>query len=127
MFDDQGHMVSSGVFSFIDDRLLKYSQRQIVYEDELDEMVRFLGVDTDEIGPVSLWLMALADQWPALQKAFQTSLSEIATWLARFLACLKSIKEDERILDLVRDKLKKEPRISQLKRSFSPSERPILC
>lgn len=104
-----GAVPSLEVLDFLDGcfaRLINLST-QIKYWDDFDTMCGKASISKADVGPFSLLLMTLVEQWPFKGGESATGLAAeaIAGWLSKLLYLFDLIGEDEKVLISVRDSL----------------------
>jgi nucleolar pre-ribosomal-associated protein 1 len=114
----QGSDVSDSTLAFIDQCLHRYFRRPIFYEDDLESLILLSRSDSLESNPISLWLMTLLEQWPFVEKSRDGSSYDVAIWLARFLAALKTYGEDDEILSIICKRLQESSQEDHLRELF---------
>ncbi|KAI9745706.1 MAG: hypothetical protein M1818_001242 [Claussenomyces sp. TS43310] len=118
------------IYDFLDDCALRCSSTPIRYMDALDIVSatatgsRSLSADRH---PVSLLLLAIAEQWPFITKSDDSSRIEaVARFIAYYLAYSMKISEDKRVLRaLIKDMAVLDPE-KQYARSIIKGSRAIV-
>jgi nucleolar pre-ribosomal-associated protein 1 len=94
------------IYDFIDRCVSRVASKSVNYLFTLEEIqVEACGSD-DQKAPVSLFTLAILEQWPFIIKSVDgTTLPELATFVARHLAGSIKIEEDQKVLKIITQKL----------------------
>lgn len=98
---------SQGVHDFLDNCVLRCSTTPVKYIDALEQYYTTVyGEEAEENdskgGPISLLLLAIAEQWPFITKSSETkTVDDIAKFIANYVAASMKILEDKQIIEAI--------------------------
>lgn len=96
---------STAVYSFLDNCVSRCASKPIKYILALEELRSSAG-SKDNAPPLSLLSLVIMEQWPFLvESANDATLQVVARFVSRYLSASLKIKEDEKTLQLITEKL----------------------
>jgi len=95
------------IYNFLDNCVLRCSTTPVKYIDVLEEYYSTvygerLEENDQKGGPISLLLLAIAEQWPFVTKSSETkTIDEVAQFIANYVAASTKILEDKNVVKAI--------------------------
>ncbi|KAH6676503.1 ribosome 60S biogenesis N-terminal-domain-containing protein [Halenospora varia] len=97
---------ATAVFTFLDDCISRCAAKPIKYIFGLEEIQNTEDESKPKKAPFSLLTLVIAEQWPFMVKSLDSQgLSDVAQFVAQYIAMCIKIKEDKKVLKIVLQKI----------------------